>query len=252
MQPGRYLRSGVQWLAAGIGFGVTAYLGYVGTAWLRYGHASQPAAFDETDPLLERFMPEYEVAERHHISVAAPAATTFSVATDLDLTQSAIIQAIFKTRELVLRARPDTSVRPQALITQMKALGWGVLAEIPDREIVMGAATQPWMANVVMHALPPDQFVAFHEPGYVKIAWTLRADSSGPAESIARTETRVTTTDPTAHAKFRRYWSFFSPGIILIRHICLGLVKKEAERRTLASESAFSATPILPSGPRPI
>ena len=230
MQPRRYLRSGVQWLAAAVGFGV-AYLAYVGTAWLRYRHASQPAAFDETDPLLVRFMPEYEVAERHHIRVAAPAATTFSVATDLDLTQSTVIQAIFTTRELVLRARPDTPVRPQALITQMKALGWGVLAEIPDREIVMGAATQPWMANVVMHALPPDQFAVFHEPGYVKIAWTLRADSIGPAESIARTETRVTTTDPMARAKVRRYWSFFSPGIILIRHICLGLVKKEAEKR---------------------
>jgi len=248
----RYLRSGVQWLTAGVGFGVAAYLAYVGTAWLRYGHASQPAVFEETDPLLDRFMPEYEVAERHYIRIAAPAATTFSVATDLHLTQSAVIQAIFKTRELVLRARPDTSVRPQALTTQMKALGWSVLAEIPDREIVMGAATQPWMANVVMRALPPDQFVAFHEPGYVKIAWTLRADSIGPAESIARTETRVATTDPTAPAKFRRYWSFFSPGIILIRHICLGLVKKEAERRTLESESAYSAASILTSGPRPV
>jgi hypothetical protein len=103
----------------------------------------------------------------------------------------------------------------------MKALGWGLLAEVPEHEIVMGAATQPWMANVVMRALPPDQFAAFHEPGYVKIVWTLRADPMGSKESVARRETRVTTTDPTARAKFRRYWSSFSPGIILIRHISL-------------------------------
>ena len=113
----------------------------------------------------------------------------------------------------------------------MKGLGWGMLAEIPDHEIVMGATTQPWEANVVMRALPPDEFAAFREPGCVKIVWTLRADPTGSAESVARTETRVTTTEPTARAEFRRYWSFFSPGIILIRHIALGLVKKEAERR---------------------
>jgi hypothetical protein len=186
-------------------------------------------------------MPEYEVAERHHIPVSAPAAITFSAATQLDLTKSAVIRSIFKTRELVLRARPDGSVRPTALIAQMKALGWGVLAEIPGREIVMGAATQPWEARVVMRALPADEFAAFREPGYVKIVWTLRADPTGSAESVARTETRVTTTDPTARAKFRRYWSFFSPGIIWIRYISLGLVKKDAERRARTSNSEYAA-----------
>lgn len=240
MQSTRYLRSTGPRLAAGVGVGVAVYLGYVGTAWLRYGHARQPTASDEADPLLDQFMPQYEVAERHHIPVSAPAAITFSAATHLDLAQSAVIQAIFKTRELVLRSRLDGVARPRALLAQMKALGWGVLAEIPDREIVMGAATQPWEANVVMRALPPDQFAAFRDPGYVKIVWTLRADPTGSAESVARTETRVTTTDPTARAKFRRYWSFFSPGIILIRHISLGLVKKDAERRARTSNREYA------------
>ena len=30
----------------------------------------------------------------------------------------------------------------------------GGCCEIPDREIVVGAVTQPWMANVVFRALP--------------------------------------------------------------------------------------------------
>ena len=240
MQSTRYLRSTVPWLAVSVGFGVAAYLGYVGTAWLRYGQVRRPATSDETDALLDQFMPEYEVAERHHVRVTAPAALTFAAATDLEFTQSDVIRAIFKAREFVLGSRPDDATRPSALLAQMKALGWGVLAEIPDHEIVMGAATQPWMANVVFRALRPDQFAAFHELGYVKIVWTLRADPIGSAESVARTETRVTTTDPTARAKFRRYWSFFSPGIILIRHIALGLVKKDAERRARTSERVYA------------
>ena len=243
MQSAQYLRSAVEWLAASVGLCAFTYVCYVVTAWCRYGYAKQPAGNDETDPLLDQFMPKYDVVERHHIRVSAPAETAFSAATDLHLSESAVIQAIFKSRELVLRARPNTLARPRTLLAQMKALGWGVLSEIPDYEIVMGAATQPWIANVVMRALPPDRFAAFCEPGYAKIAWTLRADPIGAEESVARTETRVVTTDPAARAKFRRYWSFFSPGILLIRHISLSLVKKEAERRARTSGNSHPSTP---------
>ena len=54
-------------------------------------------------------------------------------------------------------------------------------------------------------------------------------------DSIFRTETetRVTTTDPTARAKFRWYWARFSPGIVVIRRVALGLLKTDAEHRAL-------------------
>jgi hypothetical protein len=41
----------------------------------------------------------------------------------------------------------------------------------------------------------------------------------------------VATTDPSARAKFRRYWVMVSPGVLLIRREMLRLVKREAERR---------------------
>jgi hypothetical protein len=123
-----------------------------------------------------------------------------------------------------------------------KGLGWGVLDEIPGREIVFGAVTRPWEANVVFRALLPDAFAAFNEPDYVKIAWTLRADPIDARESIARTETRVTTTDPGAREKFRRYWAVFSPGIVLIRRVMLKRVKAEAERRAVADALSHSAS----------
>jgi hypothetical protein len=95
----------------------------------------------------------------------------------------------------------------------------------------MGAVTQPWYADVVFRPLPPDEFVAFNEPDFVKIVWTLRADAKGPHDSVFRTETRVTTTDATARAKFRWYWARFSPGIWLIRRLSLGPTRLDAERR---------------------
>lgn len=180
--------------------------------------------------MLDRFMPEYEAAERHSIRIAAPASDAFLAACEMDLSESAIIRAIFRTPELVLRAGAARSQGPGGLLAQTKALGWGVLAEIPGREIVMGAVTQPWAADVVFRAVPPEAFAEFREPGYVKIIWTLRADPAGPAASIHRTETRVSTTDAVARAKFRRYWAVFSPGIVMIRLIGLRLARSGAEK----------------------
>ena len=93
----------------------------------------------------------------------------------------------------------------------------------------MGAVTQPWLADVVFRALSPEMFREFREPGYVKIAWTLRADPGGEDWTIFRTETRAVATDKTARARFRWYWARFSPGIILIRWMLLRRLKAEAE-----------------------
>ena len=220
----------MRWAAMAVGLAATGYAADVGLAWYRYGNASAPLS-EETDALLDEFMPEYEVAERHHVRVAAPADITLSAAMETDLQKSNIVRGIFEARALVLGADPDEVTRPRGLLAQMTSLGWGVLAEKPGREIVVGAVTQPWMANVVFRALPRDDFRAFREPGYVKIVWTLRADPVSPRESIFRTETRVTTTDPTARAKFRWYWARFSPGIVLIRRAALTLLKADAEHR---------------------
>lgn len=187
-------------------------------------------------------MPEYEVAERHTIRVIAPAEITFEAATSLDLQHSTIISGLFKTREFMLGGQQSKPVLPKPLLPWAEALGWGMLAQVPGREVVLGAVTRPWEPNVVFRPLSPGEFADFHEAGYVKIIWTLRSDTVSATESIARTDTRVTTTDPGARAKFRLYWAFLSPGILLIRRVALAMVKKEAER--LASYPRPTPSPI--------
>jgi hypothetical protein len=225
------LRSTGRWLAVGVGFAAASYVAYVGYAWMGYGNVSRAAHPEEQDTLLDRFIPSYEVADRHQIRINAPADITFEAATEMDLQESPISRAIFKGREWIMRSHPVRQLESASFINQMRSIGWGVLAEEPGREIVMGAVTQPWLADVVFRALPPEEFAAFHDPNYVKIVWTLRADSVGPTESVFRTETRAVATDPVARAKFRRYWSFLSPGIILIRWALLAPLKADAERR---------------------
>jgi hypothetical protein len=240
-------------LAAGAGLATALYATRTGFTWLQYGHPPMPQT-DEADPMLDEFISAYEVVERHHVRVAAPAAIALAAACELDLAQSAIIRGLFKGRELILGAHPDKVRGPRTLLAWARELGWAVLAEIPDREVVLGTVTRPWDANPVFRPLPPPEFTGFHEPGYAKIAWTLRADPINAAESVARTETRIATTDETARKKFRRYWSLVSPGVEVIRWASLRLVKKEAEDRmrrgratvystALKDESIYQASP---------
>jgi hypothetical protein len=230
MNAKRIARRAAKWSAVVAGIAAGSYATYAGVTWFRYGRPQQAQGRD-IDPLLDLFMPDYDVVDRHRVYVAAPADITLAAASEMDFESNAVIRGIFKTREWILRARPDSAIRHRGFMEEMKSLGWGVLAELPGREIVAGGVTKPWEANPIFRALPPDRFATFSEPGYVKIAWTLRANPVRNNDSIFRTETRAVATDLAARKRFRRYWSFLSPGIIAIRRVIVPQVKAEAERR---------------------
>jgi hypothetical protein len=238
-----------EWLVGGAAVAAASYVAYAGITWLRYGRPARKISGEETDSLLDLYMPEYEIAERHQVHVRAAAETTFTAACEVKL-QSGITQAIFKARELALdcighkdasrqlkdcNGSGQINLEAKGLVEEIKAQGWGILAEIPGHEIVFGTVTRPWVTNTVFRSVPSEQFAAFHEPNYVKIVFTLRADPIAASESLARTETRVMTTDEAARKRFRRYWAIFSPGIRLIRRALLRRVKSDAEHRAETS-----------------
>ena len=223
------LATALKWPVCAFGLAAAAYTAYVGTAWLRYGQPRRAKATTDEDELLDRFMPEYEVVDRQSIHISARPDAAFRAACDSDLMYLPFVRAIFATRAFILRSPADTPEHIPGLIAFTKSQGWSVLAELPGREIVMGTATRPWEAKVVFRSLAPDEFAAFDEPGFVKIAWTLRADTAKTEGTKFRTETRAMTTDDTARRKFRWYWAVFSPGIVLIRRLMLKQLRTEAE-----------------------
>jgi uncharacterized protein YndB with AHSA1/START domain len=213
------------------GAGLLGFGAYSARAWTRYGHVD-PARHPPNE-LLDRFLPNPEVDEYHQLEVRAPAAITLAAAKELDLQASPIVKCIFWLRAIptLLRGEPFRPQGSRGLVAETLAQGWGVLAEEPDREIVVGAYTQPWHEQVRFHPLPPEEFAGFNQPGYVKIVWTLQAETLGPDASLLVTRTRAVATDPQSCKRFRRYWAPMSAGIILIRFAGLPLMRKEAERR---------------------
>jgi hypothetical protein len=197
--------------------------------------AATPISPDEVledGRLIERFLPHGDVTERHEITIRAPADLVFDVAQNFNLRSIPLIRAIFWLRATLLGGvKPSAELFAKGLVAETKALGWGVLAQRPGRELVMGGATQPWKADVTFTTIPPDRFIAFAEPDRVKIVWTLEAEPLGPGLTRFRHETRVLATDDAARKKFRRYWRFFGIGIVMIRWLLLPALRRAAEQR---------------------
>lgn len=198
---------------------------------------SVPDAPQETGRLIERFAPDAEVRERHEIRVDAPAALTLMVAEGFDMLSIPAVRTIFWLRARALGARPPARDERLGLVPGTRRIGWGELARRPGREIVMGAAVQPWLAEPVFESVPAGDFLSYAPSAHVKIVWTLEAEPIGPDRSVLRTETRVVPTDEEARRRFRRYWLFARTGIVLIRLLLLPGVRREAERRAAARGS---------------
>ena len=232
----KHSASGSRWLATAAGVAAGVYGAYIGVTWARYGQPAPPAP-DEEDPLLDHFMPQYDVVERHRVRVDAPAGTTLDVASDLDLFDLPAVRAIFKGRELLLGSSARRTSTRARHAGRRSGAGLGRAGRRSRTRGRAGRGDETMGGEPRFRSVPPDDFRDFAEPDYVKIAWTLRADPAGRGASIFRTETRAVATDAAARSRFRAYWSLLSPGIFLIRWLSLGPVKAGAERRASASRA---------------
>jgi len=212
--------------------GAVVYGFYIVITWSEFG---ADRGTRDLDPVLDQFLPEWDVAERHATQVHAPFELTYLAFRAVDFEDSPIIRLIFRLRQLFMRGAAREYKGPRTMRDRAVAMGWGVIMEIPGHTLVLGAVTQPWVAIPVFRALPPEEFAAFNQPGYAKIIWSIGADSAGWNRSLGYTETRVKLTDPTSRQRFRRYWAMVSPGIFLIRRVLLRRVRRQAEQWGLAN-----------------
>src|SRR5262245_13502368 len=121
MGAGATLRTAGRVAAAGVGIAALGYAAYAARTWTRYGHTAD-ARPDEADALLDRFMPLFEVVERHHIDVAAPAAVTLAAAKEMKLLSLPLVRAIFAARTALLGAHDVPQPKAEGLVEQVLAM----------------------------------------------------------------------------------------------------------------------------------
>ena len=179
--------------------------------------------------LINRFLPDYDVVEHHAVDVDAPVDEAYRAVKELDLARSPIVLALLFARGLPHLFTGAVKPKRRLGLDEIVESGFVVLAEEPDRELVLGIVGKFWQLSSGVHRIEPDEFIGLDAPGFAKAAWNFVVSARPGGGSRVETETRVVCTDDDARRQFSRYWWLIGRFSALIRRIVLGQIKREAE-----------------------
>ncbi len=180
---------------------------------------------------LDEFAPVYQFNEVHAVRVSAPRAPVYQAVKAVSADEILFFHTLTWIRRLG-RQGPESILNPPEHLPILEVAtrsGFIVLAEEPDREIVLGAVVLAPGANRTRELAPQD-FKSLGGPGLAFATMNFLVEDAGADSSIVRTETRVYATDRPSEARFARYWRVIYPGSALIRRMWLRAVKNRAER----------------------
>jgi hypothetical protein len=170
-------------------------------------------------PLIDDWLPEYDVGERHDIAVPVGTERALELARRAPVAPDGIVRTLETLRGL--RARGET------IESFFAAHGFVVLAETPT-EWVVGAAGAVWRPRGgLVRLADADGWRAASFPGTIKAATDFRAERI-PGGSRITTETRVKAMDERALRLFRLYWLAVGPFSALIRRRWLRAIQSAA------------------------
>lgn len=202
--------------------------------------------------LLDHFLPRYDLTVAHAHVFRVPPAECFRAASEVDLFRAPLVRALLDLRGLPQRLASTLTGRGRAAVPgvsratfrlkDMVGLGWTLLGETPGSEMVLGQVSRPWKAVATSTGSPmtPERFMSFDQPGFAKIATSLRVDPYGNRSCILTMETRVVVTDDASRRRFRRYWLLIGPFSDLIRRTTM---------RRLAADLRRPVTSVSGEGP---
>lgn len=179
--------------------------------------------------LLDRLIPEPQLRETQRVHVPAPADAVWERVRHGALAQAWPIRVLFGVRSLLMRdAGASPTIRIDELRSSPASPGFQILAEDPPREFAVGAIGKVWRLRIpFVHVARAGDYAAFHEPGFVKVAWAVRvARSRFVGASDVEFEVRVFATDEASRRRFRWYFLFIGPFSRYIRRSLLRAIAR--------------------------
>ena len=177
--------------------------------------------------LIDEVLPGFDYRSRHgrHV-LAGPEEVARAVERyRLDRDSSPLVRMLFRLRGLRV---PSGSLREA-----LTGSGFGVLAERPGEEIVVGTTGKFWALRERDYLEAPrdlHDFREFSPPGWAKGVMTIRVEPRADGSSTLVTETRVLCMDDDARRHFAPYWTLIKLFSGWIRHDLLGGIARIAER----------------------
>ena len=176
--------------------------------------------------LLDEVMPTFQFREVHSQLVAAPSDAVWAALKNIRFDDLPVAQALMRIRMAAaghFTPPPQQAAKP--LLDMMVAPGGGftLLAEEPEREVVLGMVGRPWANAGVGHVGDAAEFGTYRLPGSVRIGFNFRLQPQG-ANTLLSTETRIAGVDADGTRTFGRYWRAIYPGSAIMRQVWLDSV----------------------------
>ncbi len=188
-----------------------------------------------TTTLLEAIMPDHDVRERQETWIPSPPAAVEDSWRAISPNSIRLLPFFFGKSSLPawLLGRRDAELDPdQPLVQQMLDAGYTMLAQEPEREVVIGAINRFWDPVDIDPKTYAGRsaFMTFNEPRFNKVAVSFRF-TPRHGGTLVTTETRVLSTDPPARRRFYAFWLLIRPASALIRRSWLWALGQDAPRR---------------------
>jgi hypothetical protein len=204
---------------------------------------------------IQRFIPQPRLHQVDRVAVATYPAETWTVVRATDLYELRFVRALFTARLLPervgarLRRRQLEPSPRSARLDEIAGRGPGFrrLAEVPGQEFVAGAIGKFWEPSIPFLEASPETFMAFAEPGFGKVAWSLQVHPRGGGGSWVVVDLRVSATNEEAWRRFGRYWSLVGPFSHVIRKSLLRALVKKLGRPPPEAGRPLAGDELLPS-----
>src|SRR6476469_3585460 len=171
--------------------------------------------------LLNQVMPSCDRSEVHRRKTDASPPALWDAIHELQASELRAMRVLMGIRTLGRRTREDD----QTVLEGFRRMGFRKIAEEPGQELVVAGIGRFWTPSGGLRKVEDrDQFFAFQEPGYAKVAFNFRL-----VDGEISTETRIAGTDAHARHRFGLYWLLIRPGSGLIRREWLRALDHRAQ-----------------------
>ena len=186
---------------------------------------------------LDEFAPIYQFREFHSVRVNAPADRVYVAIKAVSADEIPTFETLTWIRRGGRPIAPGILNAPQhqPLLEVATRTSFLLLAEEPNREIVIGSAVLVPAGWIATRRPTPEDFKSVTAPGFALASMNFLVEPANPNSCVVSTETRIYATDAGSVRKFARYWRIIYPGSALIRRMWLRAIKRRAESRDFSA-----------------
>ena len=174
--------------------------------------------------LLDEYLPEYDVVERHRAIIDLPQAELWDVFQQTDFSRSFWIRTLFRLRGMAVKQ----SIPMPMTFATLERWRFKLLDEVEPDYMVIGLVGKFWTPTGHLQRIDKRSFLEEPWEGFARSAFCFEFEALEDGATVVATETRVHCTDERSRRAFRRYWAVIGPFSKWIRRLMLQQIERHA------------------------